>query len=115
MNRDPERLREERALIPSRLTGFLLWQSILLLAFAEIMAHSGFLSEVLSILGAISAMIGLRNFWGLPALIDSLEGREDQGLRRAIERMFQGRGLGIPCSLIFIAFWACAMYWSFRA
>lgn len=113
MSKDPERLKEERALIPHRLTGFLIWQSILLLAFAEIMAHSRFLSQVLSILGLISALIGFKNFWGLPALIDSLEGRQDKGFRRFIERMFQGRGLGIPCSIIFAIFWVCAIIWSF--
>jgi hypothetical protein len=75
MSKDPERLKEERALIPHRLTGFLLWQSILLLAFAEIMAHSRFLSQVLSILGLTSSLIGLKNFWSLPAWIDFLEGQ----------------------------------------
>ncbi|MHA1742657.1 MAG: hypothetical protein ACTSV6_00220 [Candidatus Heimdallarchaeota archaeon] len=113
MSKDTERLKEERALIPHRLTGFLIWQSILLLAFAEIMAQSRFLCQVLSILGLISALIGLKNFWGLPSLIDSLEGRQDKGFRKLIRRMFQGRGVGIPCSIIFAVFWICAVKWSF--
>ena len=113
MDEDSERLREEKASISARLTGFLVWQSILVLAFAEIMGQSFFLSQVLSLLGLISTLISLGNFWRLPSRIDALEARKDKGLRRLIRWMFQGRGLGIDCSLIFIVFWVCAIIWGF--
>ncbi|MCL0088155.1 hypothetical protein M1N86_02180 [Dehalococcoidia bacterium] len=113
MAKDPERLTEEKASISARLTGFLIWQSILILAFAEIMGQSYFLSQVLSVLGLISALIGLGNFWSLPSRIDALEGRKDKGIRRLMRRMFQGRSLGIDCSIIFTLFWFCAIKWIF--
>jgi len=105
--------REEKASISARLTGFLVWQSILVLAFAEIAGQSYFLSQVLSILGLVSTLISLGNFLRLPARIDALEGREDKGARRLIRWMLQGRGLGIDCSLIFLMFWVSAIMWSF--
>lgn len=113
MDKDPERLREERTSISTRLTGFLIWQSVFVLAFAEMIGQSYFLSQVLSILGLISAMVGLGNFWPLPSRIDALEGREDKGIRRLIRRIFQGRSLGIECSIIFAVFWVCAIMWIF--
>lgn len=113
MGEDRHRFREERALIPLRLSGFLLWQSILLLAFAQIMSESLFLGQTLGILGMISALIGFVNFWNLPAQMDSWEGREPAGFKRFVQRMFEGRGLGIPCSAIFLALWGCAIWWSF--
>jgi dolichyl-phosphate-mannose--protein O-mannosyl transferase len=113
MDKDLERLREERASISVRLTGFLIWQSVLLLAFAEIMGQSYFLSWVLSLLGLISALIGFGNFWRLLSRIDALEGREDKGIRRLTRRMFQGRSLGVTCSIIFVIFWICAVIENF--
>ena len=113
MSKDLERLREEKASIPARLSGFLVWQSILVLAFAEIMGKSCCLSQVLSVLGLISTLLGLGNFSRLLLRIDALEGREDKGFRRLIRWMFQGRGLGIDCSIIFAVFWVCAIKWSF--
>lgn len=113
MGKDLERLREEKSLISARLTGFLVWQSILILAFAEMVGQSCFLSQVLSILGLISTLIGLGNFWRLPSKIDALEGRKDKGVRRFIRWMFQGRGLGVDCSIIFAVFWVCAIKWNF--
>ncbi|MBT9139124.1 MAG: hypothetical protein DDT31_01705 [Syntrophomonadaceae bacterium] len=111
MDKDLETLKEERASIPGRLAGYLLWQSILILAFAEIIAQSWFLSFVLSALGLVSSLIGLGNFWSLPAKIDSLEGRKDKGARRFIRRIFQGRTIGIECSAMFAIFWICAIIW----
>ena len=102
MPKDTERLQQERASIAGRLTGFLLWQSVLALTFAELLPHALILAQILSILGVGSALIGVANFWTVPSLIDSLEGRKDHGIRRAVTRMFHGRGLVVvPITLVY--------------
>jgi len=113
MDKDADKLREEKESVSERLTGYLVWQSILILAFAEIMGQSRFLAQVLSVLGLVSTLIGFGNFLRLPLKMDALEGREDKGAKRLIRWVFQGRGLGLDCSVIFLVFWACAIAWSF--
>jgi len=107
----------ERASIPPRLAGYLVWQSVLVLAFAEIMKTSVLLCQVLGVSGLISSIVGIVNFWGLPSKVNALEdavfGQKDRGTRRFIRTAFQGRSQGIYCSLVFAVFWIFGIVWSF--
>ena len=106
------RLESELSLVPQRLAGYLIFESILILAFAEIMAHSLYLSQVLCILGIISAFIGIVNFADMLIRIIALE-QTKRGLGWMIMMPFHGRSLGITCSIIFFIFWAFAIKWAF--
>ena len=118
MRGDRERLRNEIARVPQRLTGFLIWESIILLAFVELVNTSIYLSEVLCILGLITSLIGIVNFSGSLRRIVALEERIKPGqIKRGsiwfITILLRGRGLGVTTSLIFFVFWVYAIEWSF--
>jgi len=121
MDKDKDSLKREleleRAAIPPRLAGYLIWQSVLVLAFSQIMANSVQLSQVLSVSGLISSVVGIVNFWGLPsklnALEDALFGQRDRGIKRFLRTAFQGRSQGIYCSFVFAVFWIFAIKWIF--
>lgn len=111
--RNTQRLREERQLLPHRLTVFLIGNSVLVLGFATVMDTDLCLSRVLGFVGLAFSSLGLAHFWRLPKRLDTLEGIQDRGFRRFLRTWIHGRGIGIPCSMLFIFFWLCAVIWSF--
>lgn len=111
--RNAQRLREERQLLPQRLVVFLIGNSVLVLGFGTMIDSALFLSRVLGFVGLIFSSLGLAHFWRLPRRLDTYEGIQDRSVRRFLTTWIHGRGIGIPCSILFIAFWVCAIIWNF--
>ncbi len=111
--RNAQRLREERQLLPQRLTVFLVGNSVLVLGFGTMIDTAWSLSQVLAIVGLLFSCFGLAHFCRLPKRIDALEGIQDRGSRRFLATWIHGRGIGIPCLVLFITFWVCAIIWAF--
>lgn len=99
---------EERQLLPQRLMVFLLGNSILVLGFSEIVSKSKFLSYVISSLGLVFSLIGLIHFCRLPKRLNAMEGIK-HNWKRFLASWKQGRGIGIPCSILFIIFWGLVL------
>ena len=108
-----QKLREERQLLPQRLMVFLIGNSVLVLGFGTMIDNACFLSQVLGFVGLVSSSLGLAHFWRLPRRLDTLQGIEDRGCRRFLATWIHGRGIGIPCSILFVIFWLFAVVWSF--
>lgn len=111
--RNSEQLDKERQLLSGRLTTFLIGNSILVLGFATIIEHDLYFPRVLSIIGLLFAGFSLAHFWRLPRKLDALEGIQERSFGRFCKSMVKGRGIGIPCSMLFLIFWICAIIWAF--
>lgn len=107
-----QKAREERQLLPQRLMVFLIGNSILVLGFGPMIGSALFLSQVLGFVGLVFSGVALAHFWRLPARLDAYEGIRDKGVRRFFTNWIRGRGIGIPCSMLFIIFWLFAVVWS---
>jgi len=111
--KNAQRLKEERQLLPQRLMVFLIGNSVLVLGFSTMIDSALFLSRVLGFVGLVFTCFGLAHFWRLPRRLDTLEGIQDRGFRRFLKTWKKGRGIGIPCSILFIIFWLFALVCSF--
>ena len=110
--RNAQRLKEERQLLAPRLTVFLIGNSVLVLGFATMIASALFLSQVLGFVGLVFSSVGVAHFWHLPRRLDTYEGIPDKGVKRFLTTWIHGRGIGIPCSMLFMIFWLFAVVWS---